>query len=127
MRFVVVGLVLAGCTNSSDESDDTSPPPPDDTDVDTDTPTVDDTDAPADTDTDLPTDPNGAPTLAVTCEQQMNALRFVCTVTVDPPQAVQLTFVRADGMSATRTVDGTDALGTHELGLYFMAPEQTYD
>jgi len=120
---VVLGFVLAGCTDSSEGDDDTSPPPPEDTDL----PTVDDTDVPPPTDTDEPTDPNQAPTLGVTCTGTMNALRFLCTVTVDPPQAVQLTFARTDGLSVVRTVEGPDAIGTHELPLYFMAPEQGYD
>lgn len=122
---LIFGLVVAGCSTPEGDDDASPPPPPDDTDL----PPVDtDTDTTPPTDTDPPTtDPTDPPALAVTCAVTGNALRYLCTVTVDPPQAVQLTFARTDGLSVTRTVDGLDAIGTHELPLYFMAPEQDYD
>jgi hypothetical protein len=117
-----ITLVLVGCSSSDGEDDDGSTTPgPEDTDT---TPLDTDTTG-GDTDTDT-TPPTGA-TLDVSCAATPNALRFLCTVTVDPPQPVELTFVRTDGLSAARTVEGPDVAGTHELGLYFMAPGQDYD
>jgi hypothetical protein len=89
----------------------------------------------SDTDTDIDTDGTGGAggttsepfTLAVACVETANALRFDCTVDVTPAQPVALTFHRTDGLSATRTVSGPDALAQHVLHLYFMAPEQGYD
>lgn len=115
-------LVVAGCSTPEGDGSPTDPAP-----LDTDAPATD-TDVTPPTDTDPPTTNPSLPlVLDVTCAATANALRYLCTVTVDPPQPVQLTFARADGLSVTRTVDGPDSLGSHELGLYFLAPEQDYD
>lgn len=130
MRFLSV-VLFAGCS-SSDSGTVTDDAP---TDGDS-TPTTRDTVAPGDTgDTGGDTVPTGdtGPTggpptlLTVACAATANALRFECAVDVEPAQAVALTFVRADGLSATRTVSSDDAVGEHVLPLYFMAPEQDYD
>jgi hypothetical protein len=89
----------------------------------------DDPDKQVDPDTDGDTDTlrDGAPTqLDLTCAPTTNALRFECTVHVDPPQPVELQFVRADGLGATRTVAGAETAADHVLPLYFMAPAKDY-
>lgn len=121
-------FVLTGCPTALDDG----PTVPTDTGVDP-NPT-DETGTPTDTDpgttdsgttdTEVPAKP---PTLGVECLATANALRYLCTVTVDPPQPVQLTFARADGLSISRTVEGTESVGEHELGLFFMAQQQKYN
>ena len=63
----------------------------------------------------------------MTCAPTDNVLRYTCTVDVDPAQPVELSFVRADGLSPARQVSSADALGEHLLPLHFMAPEVDYD
>lgn len=74
-------------------------------------------------------DPNDAPPtqLDVACVVTSNALRYTCTVNVEPAQPVTLSFVRNDGLSASRTVVGDASVATHDLPLYFMSPEVAYD
>ncbi len=125
---VLLCLALAACpANDTDKTDSDGATAGADADTDT------DSDSDADTDTDADTGDTGPigygqPTLLeVVCDPTANALRFECTVDIDPAQPVQLTFVRADGVSATRTVIGDDPLAQHILPMYFMAPEQDYD
>jgi hypothetical protein len=58
--------------------------------------------------------------------QANNSLRFDCTVTVDPPQPVQIAFSKADGTGAERIHASSEALGLHHITLYVMAPETRY-
>jgi Arylsulfotransferase (ASST) len=119
----LLGVVLVGCTDATTK--DTEPTTDSGTGTtDTVTDTTDTTDTQT-TDT-VTTDPDAPAALEVTCATTTNALRFECTVTVDPPQPVTLTYVRTDGESVTRTVEGTTVSGTHVLGLYFMAPQKEY-
>jgi Arylsulfotransferase (ASST) len=119
---VLMATVLAGC---SDNDGGTNPTEPTDSGT---TPTPTDTGTTGGTETGTTPTTSGPPTsLEVTCTPTANVLRYLCSVTVDPPQPVQLTFVRADGLSPARTVEGPASIGQHELGLYFMAPEQAYD
>ncbi len=72
--------------------------------------------------------PTGAPTtLSASCSlADDNTLRAWCTVTVDPPQPVEVAFAKADGTGLERVHDGPDALSEHRVGLYFMAPRTDY-
>jgi hypothetical protein len=123
-RFAASLILLAGCAAGEGKS------PGDEADTDTDTDTDTDADLPGDTGAD-PTDPETAdyprPTaLEVTCAATGNALRFECTITVEPAQPVALTFVRTDGLSVERAA-ASDAVETaHVLPVYFLAPAQEY-
>jgi hypothetical protein len=64
--------------------------------------------------------------LTATCAATDNALRFRCAVEVEPPQAVQVTFQRADAAGAMRLATSPGPEGTHDVGLYFLAPETRY-
>lgn len=114
---VVLSLLLVGC-QKTDAGADSTP-------TDSATPSTDsDSGGPT---TDTTTDTQNQPvTLAVTCEATPNALRYLCTVTVDPPQPVQLTYARVDGLSPARSAEGGDDVGEHVLGLFFLAPEKEY-
>jgi hypothetical protein len=117
---LLASVLLLGCSDSDDGG-------PND-DVDHSGGDTDGTDGPTgDTDTDTSGGHTTPEPLEVSCAPTANALRFLCTVTVVPAQPVELTFVRADGLSATRTVEGTEVAAEHVLPLYFLAPEQTYD
>jgi hypothetical protein len=70
----------------------------------------------------------GRPTvLEATCVADPNPLRFSCDVTVDPPQPVEISFVRASGTGLTRVHTSEAVSGTHTIPLYFMGPAQDYD
>ena len=99
-----------------------------------DTDSVEDTEDTEDTQDTEDTEDTGVETgfaeptrLDVACEVTFNALRYTCTVDVEPAQPVELTFARSDGLSAVRTVAGSAVESSHALSLYFMAPEQLYD
>jgi hypothetical protein len=117
MRFSFL-VFFAGCdSNKPDaEPEDSEPSTPEDTD-------------PGDPSTGPPeTETSTEPTLLeVTCAPTQNALRFQCTVEVEPAQPVELTFARQDGLSVTRTVSSDAVATSHVLPLYFMAPTRDYD
>ncbi len=115
------GLALiVGCGDpSGDSADDgapTDPPEPEDTDT-----------VPADTDppdTDEPGTPG--PTITAVCSPLANALRFSCLVTVDPPQAVQLTYAKTDGTGPERLLTSDLVQNEHEIIVYFLEPDTDY-
>ncbi len=127
---LVIGvLALCACQPSGTktipiEGDPTVPPV-----TDTGTPDTDTTDPPDTGTTDTgTTDTYPQPTsLEIVCAPTNNALRFGCTVTVEPAQPVAVRFMREDGLSVERTHASEGALGTHNLPLYFLAPNQRYD
>ncbi|MEZ4234904.1 MAG: aryl-sulfate sulfotransferase [Myxococcota bacterium] len=66
-------------------------------------------------------------TLEASCALTDNALRFDCTVTVDPPQAVRIRFTPRDGSGPERIHTDDLVAATHDIGLYFMRPLAGYD
>lgn len=92
--------------------------------------TPSDTDTDTDSDTGAPTtttrDPVAPAAITADCAPTANALRFVCHVTVDPAQAVQIAFAKADGSGVERIHPSDVAATEHDIGLYFMAPETAY-
>lgn len=64
--------------------------------------------------------------LEVLCTPTANALRQSCSVTIDPPQAVGVSVQRADGAGPARIFESPDALGTHDVGVYLLAPDADY-
>ncbi|HHO49339.1 MAG TPA: hypothetical protein ENK18_00330 [Deltaproteobacteria bacterium] len=66
------------------------------------------------------------PPLAARCGLTDNVLRASCTIEVDPPQAVQITFQPEDGGRPERVHGGDEIAALHEIGLYFMRPETPY-
>jgi len=64
--------------------------------------------------------------IAITCELTVNELRQLCTVDVDPPQPVQVTYSRSDGASVIRTHASDLEASSHIVPLYFMAPDIDY-
>jgi hypothetical protein len=125
--------LLVGCDGGSDKGGpqeaDTDTDTDSDTDADTDTDTDADTDTDTDTDADTDTDTSfGQPTaISATCTPTTNVLRFDCVVTVDPPQPVELRWKRADGYGPERVHRSDAVSGTHDLPLYFVAPDTAYD
>jgi hypothetical protein len=113
-------VALTGACDGGDSADGDDDDATDSTPGDTDEPT------PSDTDTTI-TDIGPVTRLEAACVATANVLRYECTVSVEPAQAVQLTFARADGLSAVRTVTSDANVIAHVLPLYFMAPEQAYD
>lgn len=109
-------LALAACRpEDTGEPTDTTTPP-----TDTTTPTTGTT--PTVTVTE------GPPTaLAVTCTPRENVLRYDCTVTVDPPQPVQVRYRREDGLGAERVHTSAAIAGTHVIPVYFLASGHVYD
>lgn len=107
----LVSLVLAACVPVL-ETGDARPDPSD-----SGTP-------PADT-----ADPDPVPPtrIDVACTPAANPLRAVCHVSVAPPQPVAVQFSRADGLGAVRTHQSLVTATDHDVPLYLMAPEQTYD
>lgn len=82
-----------------------------------------------------PTDPTTAETtraypapvsISQTCAATDNALRFTCRVEVDPPQPVQISYARADGVGVTRTHASELATETHDVPIYFVSPNIDY-
>lgn len=55
-----------------------------------------------------------------------NALRVACRVTVDPPQPVELRWVKADGTGRERARRSDVAAPTHDLSLWYFAPDTDY-
>jgi hypothetical protein len=64
--------------------------------------------------------------LQASCEPTLHPLQFACHVTVDPPQAVQIQFNKADGTGQVRTQTSSEALAEHDIVLYFMAGDTDY-
>lgn len=111
-------LALAACSGP-DGADPTA-----DTDV-APTPTATPTGHTADTaDTGAP--PQDGPITVACATSATNALRATCAVTVDPPQAVAITYVDAAGARAPRVAHSDDALGTHTVELYLMPADTPY-
>jgi hypothetical protein len=108
-------LVLgSGCAGDDDKG------PSGEADTDT------DTDADTDTDTDADTDTDTEPQLTVVCSAVDNTLRASCVVTADPPAAVDLRWVREDGLGPTRGLSDATAAPSHELGVLYLAPDTPY-
>lgn len=121
-------LPLAACP-----SKDTSAPSPSGDDDDTigdDDDTVGDDDDTTETGS-VPTGDTatvtGPSVISASCEPTDNPLRFSCTVSVDPPQPVQIRFSKSDGTGISRVHTSEDAASEHTVGLYMMAPETDYD
>jgi hypothetical protein len=55
-----------------------------------------------------------------------NALRTTCTVTVDPPMPIELSFARADSDDVPRVLRSEAVQAVHELVLYRMTAETVY-
>jgi hypothetical protein len=126
-RSVLLSLAFAACSQQDgtdgDAADDGGTGPTDGT-HETDDGTHD-TDVTGDTDE--PTNAlYGEPTVLDTVCVPENALAFTCTVTVDPPQPVQITFVRTDGVGVTRTFSSDLVAGAHTIPLYYMGPDHDY-
>lgn len=69
--------------------------------------------------------PSGPPTsLLASCDATANALRFACHVNVDPPQAVQVSF--AAGSAPARVHASASHAREHDVPLYFLRPDTTY-
>jgi hypothetical protein len=119
MRWIVGLGLLAGCDGEEPVGDTDLPEPTEPDDTDTEPPVDTDT-----TDTDLPTDPS---TISAVCAPLVNTLRFSCTVTVDPPQAVQLTYSKADGTGPERVLTSDLVEPVHELVVYFLEPDTDYE
>jgi hypothetical protein len=118
MRLAIV-VVLGGCAGKGQvdrQADDGGGDPPT---TDPSTPTEDTAGEPGTT---------GPPpdALEVACAATENPLRFLCTVEVDPPQAVELGAARTDGLGAARASSSSAVAATHAIPLYFLAPERTY-
>lgn len=111
VRSLMVGVALGCSPTTPSSSGDTA-----------DTPSGSSSATTGDTGTTAPPEP----TLAATCAPTANELRFVCHVSVEPPQAVQITFARADGEGPVRVHRGDLAVREHEIPLYFMVPDTDY-
>ncbi len=70
--------------------------------------------------------PYGLPVITATCEAEANVLRYVCHVTVDPPQAVQIRTMRTDGVSIERVFTSEEVAAEHDVQVIFLAPEVEY-
>jgi hypothetical protein len=57
---------------------------------------------------------------------QANVLRYDCEVTVDPPQPVQITYSRDDGLGPVRVHSSDLEAGVHEIPIWFLSPLQDY-
>lgn len=69
----------------------------------------------------------GPSTVEVACATTDNALRFLCDVTVDPAQPVRVTWMRQDGLGVARSQLSDEVVGTHQVPVLFLSPEQAYD
>jgi hypothetical protein len=58
--------------------------------------------------------------------QPDNSLRFDCHVEVDPPQALEIRYRKADGSGVERVRRSETAAGVHDLTLWYLAPETDY-
>ena len=119
-------LAGAGCPRPEEDS------PPKETGAPT-----DDTDP-----TTIPTQETGEPAdpISIDCVEQQppaaltlagplpegNTLRFDCSVHVDPPQPVEVTFQKVNGQGPLRVHASDVAQADHEVTLYLMAPETGY-
>jgi hypothetical protein len=65
-------------------------------------------------------------TLTATCAPTDNALRFDCTVTVEPPQPVQIRFAPQDGSGPERIHVSDVEAAEHDIGLYLMRPQTSF-
>jgi len=68
----------------------------------------------------------GPVSIDLVCVPTSNPLRAGCTVTVDPPQAVEVRYSRVDGLGVERANRSELVAGTHEVPLLFMAPLNDY-
>ncbi|HHO49998.1 MAG TPA: hypothetical protein ENK18_03795 [Deltaproteobacteria bacterium] len=64
--------------------------------------------------------------LEVTCRGTDNPLRYRCVVEIEPAQPVTLSHARADGLSVVRSQLSDEALTSHDLPVYFLAPATEY-
>src|SRR5262249_1742771 len=62
-----------------------------------------------------------------TCTPTGNVLRYTCDVSVDPPQPVQVSWARADGLGPTRVHTSDTVAADHTLDVYFLAAQQDYE
>ncbi len=134
---LVLWLIACGVPKvdeSSSGNDETDPtglttddPGGGDADTDSDSDSNADTDADTDSDTDSDTGPTSAPAVVTaTCEAELNVLRYLCHVTVDPPQAVQIRTMRTDGVGIERVFTSDAVAAEHDLQVIFLAPEVEY-
>ncbi len=65
-------------------------------------------------------------TVEASCVETTNSLRFVCTVTVDPPQPVEIAFAPVDGSLAERVHASELDAAEHTIDLYFLRPLADY-
>jgi hypothetical protein len=70
--------------------------------------------------------PASEATIEAECEPTDNALRLSCTVTVDPPQAVSLSYGPEDGATSSRAVDSEAETATHTVEISMLRPETDY-
>ncbi len=63
----------------------------------------------------------------VSCASTSNPLRFGCSVTVDPPQPVEVRYSRTDGQGVERAHRSEVTAGTHDVPVFFLAPLNQYD
>lgn len=64
--------------------------------------------------------------IGVDCEPTPNLLRFICKVTVDPPQSVEVRYQRTDGLGIQRANRSDVIAGSHEVPLLFLAQKSEY-
>ena len=62
----------------------------------------------------------------VSCDATQNPLRFSCTVTVDPPQPVDVRYSRTDGLGVERANRGDEVVASQQVPVLFLAPEKAY-
>ncbi len=62
----------------------------------------------------------------VACAPTANLLRFGCTVTVDPPQPVEVRYRRTDGIGPERANRSEITADTHQVSILFLGPEREY-
>lgn len=79
------------------------------------------------TPTDTSTTSTSAPTITATCApHDLNALRAVCEVTVDPPAPIEITFAPSAG-GRPRTIVSAEPAASHRVTLHRMYPQTDYD
>jgi hypothetical protein len=131
-------LALGACGDSKPEGDGgsggegrssasvtASPDPGGDADPDVDSDTDADTDTDSDTGTAAGTTvPSGS--ITSTCVINANPLRYDCTVTADPPQAVTIATKRTDGLGPTRYFTSDLVASEHTIQVIYLAPETEY-
>jgi Arylsulfotransferase (ASST) len=118
MRAIVAVVWAAACTPDATVIPEVEPPAPTET-----TPVVTTPDPTSPT----TSGPYAKPVdLTVDCVQTGNVLRYNCSVTVDPPQPVQVTWTRLDGLGVARTHTSDAVAGEHEVLAYFLAADTDY-